>query len=289
MKIVDTVLVYRLSGGDQTSWHGRYHAHGAADFELHFFLEGSGSYQCNRTRYPISGGRLFLSGPREFHSIAPEPGGRPLSWYAILFTFSDQLTVPVNPTAAASLNGQDEFLRKSLERCLAARETVLSVDPNFRFQFEDLLQMARSAEPSLRESAAHLLRSFLYRWFVRAATPAETPSGNRHHVEKALAYMEKFVRERVTIEEIAKKIGLSEEHFIRLFRDEVRMTPHQYFTRLKVEGASALLMSTDKSVGEISDWFGFENQFHFSRIFRKCTGFSPLQYRKTYIQTVDFT
>jgi AraC-like DNA-binding protein len=26
-----------------------------------------------------------------------------------------------------------------------------------------------------------------------------------------------------------------------------------------------------KSVGEISDWFGFENQFHFSRIFKKCT------------------
>jgi len=67
------------------------------------------------------------------------------------------------------------------------------------------------------------------------------------------------------------------------------MTTHQYFTRLKVEGASGLLMSTDKSVGEISDWFGFENQFHFSRIFKKCTGMSPVAYRRTYLQTVDFT
>ncbi len=276
MKILDSVFVYRLAGGERISWHGRYHAHGQAEFELHFFLEGVGVFQCNRTRYPVSPGQLFLSGPREFHSIVPEPESRPLSWYALLFTFSD------DPSPA------DARLRLSLERSLAARETVLSIDPNFRFQFEDLSQMSRSGDPSLRESAAHLLRSFLYRWFVRAQAPGVSPTVNRHHVEKALSYMERSVRERVTVEEIARKIGLSEEHFIRIFRDEVRMTPHQYFTRLKVEGASALLMSSDKSVGDISEWFGFENQFHFSRIFRKCTGMSPLQYRKTYIQTVDF-
>ncbi len=101
--------------------------------------------------------------------------------------------------------------------------------------------------------------------------------------------MEKEVRENIKIEDIAWKIGISDEHFIRIFRQEVRMTPHQYFTRLKVEGASGLLMSTDKQVGEISDWFGFENQFHFSRIFKKCTGMSPVAYRRAYLQTVDFT
>ena len=101
--------------------------------------------------------------------------------------------------------------------------------------------------------------------------------------------MTKMVRENSTIEDISWKLGLSEEHFIRVFRDEVRMTPYQYFTRLKVEGASGMLMSTDKSVGEISAWFGFENQFHFSRIFKKCTGMSPVEYRKTYLQIADFS
>lgn len=277
MKIIDSVFVYRLSGGDRISWHGRYHAHGAAEFEMHFFIEGSGSFQCNRTRYPLSAGRLYLTGPREFHSIVPDAESKPLSWYAILFTFG------------GDASPSDSRLRTALERSLSARETVLAIDPNFRFQFEDLLQMSRSGDPALRESAAHLLRSFLFRWFVRPAKTQETAPSNRPHVDRALAYMERSVREHVTVEDIARKVGVTEEHFIRIFRDEVRMTPHQYFTRLKIEGASGLLMSTDKSVGDISDWFGFENQFHFSRIFRKCTGMSPLQYRKTYLQTVDFT
>lgn len=280
MKILDSVFVYRLSGGDRLSWHGRYHAHGAGEYEIHFFLEGNGSFLCNRTRYPVSGGRLFLSGPREFHSILPETVSVPMTYYAVLFSID---------TASSS---HDTPLHDALDACIDGRKTVLSINSNFRFQFEDMLQMARSSDHSLRESARFLLTSLLYRWFGRGGEKRETVvtgSRNRIHVEKALSLMTKMVRENSTIEEISWKLGLSEEHFIRVFRDEVRMTPHQYFTRLKVEGASGMLMSTDKSVGEISAWFGFENQFHFSRIFKKCTGMSPVEYRKTYLQIADFS
>ncbi len=311
MKIEDSVFVYRLSGGDRLSWHGRYHAHEAHEFEIHFFLEGSGLFQCNRTRYPISHGTLFLTGPREFHSIIPETGPdsnpSPLSWYAFLFSFG-----PDAPQEYADL-------LERLEYALASRKTVLSIDANFRFQFEDLYQLARSPDRAFRDSARHLLSSFLWRWFGRsvqtlpasqlasgsvlasgevvpggesgvdsASSARERGHAEKAHVEKALSLMQKQVRENLRVEDIAWRLGLSAEHFIRIFRSQVRMTPGQYFTRLKVEGASGLLMSSDKTVGEISDWFGFENQFHFSRIFRKCTGMSPLEYRKTYLQVVDF-
>ncbi len=307
MKIEDAVFVYRLASGDRLSWHGRYHAHGSGEFEIHFFLEGSGYFLCNRTKYPVSAGRLFLSGPREFHSIVPDAVSAPLTYYAILFSFPSAKDAHLehlqgDETSAESTSpGEDQVLSGALKNALAERQTVLSINNNFRFQFEDLLQLARSADPSLRESARYLLESFLWRWFVRLSPQsANRPGGSvlpdmagerksRVHVEKALSLMEKSVRENLKVEDLAWKLGLSEEHFIRIFRTQVRMTPHQYFTRLKVEGASGLLMSTDKAVGEIATWFGFENQFHFSRIFKKCTGMSPIDYRKTYLQIVDFT
>jgi len=285
MVIEDAVFVYRLSEQDRISWHGRYHAHSADQFEIHFFLEGSGSFLCNRTRYSISPGRLFLTGPREFHSILPETISSPLTYYAILFSFDRSAT-----TGALHL---DNELPRALESSLAERQTVLSINSNFRFQFEDLLQLTRSADGALKESALYLLASFLFRWFAREGSSsldsdASVINKARLHVEKSLAIMEKSVRENLSIEDLSWKLGLSEEHFIRIFRKSVRMTPHQYFTRLKIEGACGLLISSDKSVGEISDWFGFENQFHFSRIFSKCTGMSPVAYRKSYLQTVDF-
>jgi AraC-like DNA-binding protein len=290
MEIRDSVFVYRSAGGEQLSWHGRYHAHDVDEYEIHFFLEGQGSFLCNSSRRIISGGKVFLTGPKEFHSILPDAVSVPITYFAVLFSFSQ------NDPADLILH---------LKNCITQGNQVFPADSKFRFQFEELLQMSRSNDAALKESAAHLLISLLYRFFGRPSDDASSAaldaassnsernehytSGKSYHIhtEKALLIMQKFVRENMKISGIAQKIGLSEEHFIRLFRKDIRMTPHQYFLRLKIEGASGLLMSSDKNIGEISDYFGFENQFHFSRMFKKCTGLSPIAYRQTYLQKVD--
>jgi transcriptional regulator GlxA family with amidase domain len=61
----------------------------------------------------------------------------------------------------------------------------------------------------------------------------------------------------------------------------------QYALHLRVEAASGEVIGTERSIREIAERFGFENQFHFSRVFKKCTGLSPSTYRKYYIQHVD--
>lgn len=280
MEIRDAVFVYRSAGGEQLSWHGRYHAHDVDEYEIHFFLEGQGSFLCNSSRRVISGGKVFLTGPKEFHSILPDAVSVPITYFAVLFSFSQN-------------DPPDLILH--LEHCLEQGKQVFPVDSKFRFQFEELLEMSRSNDAALKESAVYLLISLLYRFFGRPSgdvsdssiESAASGKGYNIHTEKALLIMQRSVRENMKISGIAQKLGLSEEHFIRLFRKDMRMTPHQYFLRLKIEGASGLLMSSDKTVGEISDYFGFENQFHFSRMFKKCTGLSPIRYRSTYLQKVD--
>jgi AraC-like DNA-binding protein len=281
MEIRDSIFVYRSAGGEQLSWHGRYHAHEVDEYEIHFFLEGQGSFLCNSSRRIISGGKVFLTGPKEFHSILPDAVSVPITYFAVLFSFSQ--------------NDPPDLVRH-LKNCLEQGKQVFPVDSKFRFQFEELLEMSRSNDAALKESAVHLLISLLYRFFgcYSGNTGGDSllenqtdRKGYHIHTEKALLLMQRFVRENMKISGIAQKIGLSEEHFIRVFRKDMRMTPHQYFLRLKIEGASGLLMSSDKNVGEISDYFGFENQFHFSRMFKKCTGLSPIAYRKTYLQKVD--
>ncbi|MDR0562088.1 MAG: AraC family transcriptional regulator, partial [Spirochaetaceae bacterium] len=112
-------------------------------------------------------------------------------------------------------------------------------------------------------------------------------SGRNEHIERALILMGKAVREKLSIDVLAGKLGLSSEHFIRLFHQKLGMSPLQYFMRLKIEGASAILVDTHLKIGAVSEHFGFETPFHFSRIFKKCTGLSPLEYRRTYIRVVE--
>lgn len=274
MLIKDSVYVYRLVGGERLTWHGRYHTHAEGEYELHFFLDGAGAFLANRARHSIETPRIFLTGPHEFHSILPEAVSRPLSYYAILFEAERDAEGAPLPEDARAL--------ALIERRRAEGLPSVAADQRDRFFFEELIRLSRGSDEAGRRAASYQLLSLIFRWFGEGECDSSARQGRSPHVGKALSLMAAAIRDKVGIEAFAMKLGISEEHFIRTFHAELGMSPFQYYTRLKVEGASGLLADTRMSVGAIAEHFGFENQFHFSRVFRKCTGLSPLAYRKVY-------
>ncbi|WP_010257970.1 helix-turn-helix domain-containing protein [Treponema primitia] len=296
MEIRDIVFVYHMIEDERIAWHGRYHTHGQGEHEIAFFLDGSGVFLCNKNRYPIGPNKFFISAEHEFHSIIPNRKAKsPITFYAILFYVGDGDRDLMDLVASVFTQGQK----------------MLTVNSAYRFQCEDIAQLWKSGDPSLGISAKYLLQSLLYRVYQNVAVQTvyagqqggaaktmareddapksyKTNKTSSVHVTKAVAIMQTNLRKSISVDEIARLMTLSTEHFSRIFRAETGMSPHQYFIRLKVEAASGLLMSSAKTISQIADWFGFENQFHFSRVFKRCTGMSPLQYRKTYVQTVDF-
>ena len=71
------------------------------------------------------------------------------------------------------------------------------------------------------------------------------------------------------------------DHLGKLFKKEVGIHFSAYVSDLRVKKASELLLSTDRSVGEIAEQCGFGlNTRYFSQVFKKSTGFSPREYRK---------
>ena len=83
---------------------------------------------------------------------------------------------------------------------------------------------------------------------------------------------------------IAGSEGFRQQPGPFVFREEMHMTPYQYFMRLRTEAAAAELITTDLSVAEIAERYAFENQFHFSKVFKRCTGLTPTAYRHCYMQ-----
>lgn len=265
MLVKDVVYVYRLVGGEKLAWHGRYHAHGAGEYEFHFFVEGQGSFLSSRTRLRLEAGRLTLTRPREFHSILPEAIERPITYYAVLF--EPEPDSRDDEAALALLEGGPP------PRHLEARD---------RFLFEELHRLSRAEDEGGRRAASFQLLSLIHRWYGARAAGAAERGPRKDHTDRALVLMQGALRGKLGMEELAAKLDLSEEHFIRSFRAELGMTPFQYYTRLKIEAACGLLAGGRMAVGAIAEHFAFENQFHFTRVFKKCTGLSPSDYRRIY-------
>lgn len=101
-------------------------------------------------------------------------------------------------------------------------------------------------------------------------------------------YVKEHLRERPSLEELARFVSLSKEHLRFLFQKELGVSPMKYVARLRLQRAQELLLLTSDSMKEIADRLGFDDQHHFTRAFRRAEGMSPSEYRKKHKVSVEY-
>lgn len=267
MRLDDIVFIYHLEDEGLIGWHGRLHSHRAGKYEFHYFISGEGSFRNGAVRHAISPGELHLTKPETEHRIIPAGKRRPITYYAVLF----------DPEG-------DKETESLLEN---GSERPRHIGMSHRFFFANLLEKHFSGKERLAAAARHQFMAFLYS--LEDGLPSGSSSSDNVHVEKALAIMHASIEKATDLGAICTRLGIGREHFVRLFGERMGTPPMKYFIRLKTEAARAMLASTNLRIGEISDKLGFENQFNFSRVFKRESGLAPTEYRIRCLQKVDFS
>ncbi len=111
----------------------------------------------------------------------------------------------------------------------------------------------------------------------------------RHHgddqVLKAQGIMEKRFADLVTIDDLARDVGISPRHFKRRFKKATGELPLKYLQRVRVDAAKERLETTRDSIDKITWAVGYKDVSSFCRLFKQHTQISPRAYRdKFYIQ-----
>ncbi len=99
-------------------------------------------------------------------------------------------------------------------------------------------------------------------------------------IPQAVRYIHTNYSEKITLESVAATVYLSPTYFSRMFKDEMHTSFTTYINEVRVEQSKKLLRKGDSKLSDVANLVGFEDQSYFTKVFKKITGQSPLQYRK---------
>ena len=98
-------------------------------------------------------------------------------------------------------------------------------------------------------------------------------------VKKALLHMTQSVAAPLSVQEIARRVGVSRRSLERRFESDMEQNPAEVYLALRLAQASLLLAQTDQTIAEIAASTGFCDASHLGRAFRRRHGVTPSQAR----------
>jgi AraC-like DNA-binding protein len=136
-----------------------------------------------------------------------------------------------------------------------------------------------------RRVADQLLTALLMDLDAAPQRPASPIRGGtqRHHHQLVMDLYRQINESPTDIPSVAvmaRRAGYSPDHFARVFKSVVGLTPRDAIVSARVERARLLLTESSLSISQVADMLGYENVYFFSRQFKAKAGHTPSQYRK---------
>ena len=98
---------------------------------------------------------------------------------------------------------------------------------------------------------------------------------NGFTVYGGFAGTETQLSQRLLVSDLASAVRLSPSHFARAFKQTIGCSPHNYLLRRRIERAKDRMRTTDEPLAQIALTYGFSDQAHFTRCFKRHEGETP--------------
>ncbi len=221
-------------------------------YELAYYFEGDGSVIIDGEAHSTNPGDIRFSRPGDRLCSVPH-----YKCYTIYFELGESGTLYTNPILSA--------LPKHFHASNAFKE-----------DFENLVRIFRNPDATSDVRLNAKLLDIICRLYDLVVSGKKYSSG----VNICLDYMKNHFDRQVSLEDLGRLCGYSPLHVLRLFKQELGFSPHQYLTDLRINAAKDLLISTDISLSDVAKKSGFSSESHFNSLFKKNTGFTPGSYRR---------
>jgi AraC family transcriptional regulator of arabinose operon len=259
--LISTFYVTAIGYYPKAYHHNRERKNGSNEYILLYCIEGEGTILLNDTEYKLKPNTYFVVPKNVPHHYMSDTYN-PWSIYWVHFS-GDAAPLIYN-------------------RCLVNDQPTLHAIPYDENRIILFDRICFILEHSYNQREMEILNFNLLNFITSFIYDKElNPTiDNTDIVGNSIEFMKKNLNGQFTIEELARQQKISVSHYSKVVKQKTGSSPINYFNQLKVQKACQYLYFTSRSIKEIAAELGFEDQYYFSRLFRKIIDVSPANYRK---------
>ena len=231
---------------------------------IHYILGGSGIYE-----EPVAGRRrigehdIVISYPGRKHVLNPGRGSE-IDLYYIAFR---------GQYAGQMFRQQDE-----------GDHAVFTIadDPLYPRRFTDIMKLCKTRLPYHVSRATALLHALIIETLYLKKGKNIRIAADDDCVSRFTLFVQQQVSQpELDYDGFLRREKISHEAFRKKFKQRTGFYPHAYWLEQRINSAQSMLLQELIPIKEVATSLGFADEYYFSRLFKKRTGFSPTQFRKT--------
>lgn len=251
-------------------------------YRLYYIEDGKGKVYINDTPYELTPGTLFLIPKFTFHSY--ECDDFMDHYYICLFDDllgNSGIPNPLQMNLQVNMNEIDPLLIKRYIE-LNPYKNLTESDPKHYDNNKSIYELIENKSyyntAKVTESNGILLQLFS-RFITENSIKKLIPNNLNERLDLAIQHINKNIETRISIPELADLACLTPDHFSRVFKKIMGMSPCEYIQMKRIERAQILLVTSNMNIVEIGEKVGIDNPPQFTRLFKKIAQCSPKEYR----------
>lgn len=162
--------------------------------------------------------------------------------------------------------------------------TPFAVNRSIMSSVKQFMAECSDSKPGKKE-VLDSLEMFLCHMVVRAlcSITVDVDAITEHFdIQRSVEHIHAHFGDDLSIDELARDAHCSVSHFSRIFKREIGYSPKDYLIKTRIDKSRKLLQDSSDSITGIAFRCGFATSAHFSDSFKKITGVSPSEYRKSF-------
>ncbi len=232
------------------------------EYQINYITDGKGILENENGHYQVKPGSIIVTHPNVWHRYRPL---KKTGWKEQYIGF--------NGAIASQFLLHPLFSPNQPVINIGIREEILDT-------YLKTFQLVQKEKPGYQQVASGMVVKLL--GYLISFEKQKEFTGKRIAaiIEEVRFKMRADVDQALDLQKLAQEYNIGYSYFRKMFKNYTGVAPHKYHLELKIMRAKELLLSTDKSIKEISFELGFQSIFYFSRLFKKKVGMNPTELRK---------